>query len=599
MKFSTLSIVLIFVTLYSFNSKAETHICYFSLNNEKEYQSMRKFIGKLTPYSSEKITVSEYQFEGSNPNDSFEKLVNSGVRCDGLVISGHHTGSFGGKRGNGQLELDFLESLSCNSKYRKWFENISALWLQGCRTLGSSEIVDPASLRDGESIADSNMERVTNALEEDNLDQNSVALNLEFSATMDQDNPLSSRYLRIFPNSTVFGWSKSAPGAKSKSENSIPYHIAHITRLTNDNNKYFMDPIKGDLTVEVAVKYSNSLLDLLNRNKSSAKKCLYSVGIEQTAIDAWLDHGQGREVNLPFSFNNPDLMGFPSLAEAGNPLLEKARTLNCLLKDNTLNDTDFTLIIDSILSDERLIGYNFSSLWAKLQQYQQSSHLKFKKFATKLKESTLLNQFVFKKIMSNRLGILRKIDYYAFYKAIYGDISSFIDEKIRDAGRKMLLKLVKFSDHNRLDFQRTLMMSLTKNDIFIKDDYQDIVKNSISPLQNTLVAFALNDSKISTDDKLSVLNNIIKNPISNALTLEHVTKSINKLEIQNENTIQTYNLILDSSKTHTGTYYVIISSLLKNKNKLYKYSSYQDLLKRIKNSKIYQENEYFFKDLNF
>ena len=234
-----MSIVLFFALISTLYAKAQSpdefHICYFSLNNEKEFTEMEKFTKKLNQYSSRPISVREYMTEGGDPEESFREMVNENVRCDGLVISGHHTGSFGGKRARGSLGVDFLEKISCDEKYSDWFKNIQALWLQGCRTLGTGEIVPD---QQEEIDADYHTMRVGNVLAEDHLEQSLADLDMEFSATLDQDNPLSSRYLRVFPRATVFGWTKTAPGEKSSSQYSIPFHIAHIARLNSKDDQF-------------------------------------------------------------------------------------------------------------------------------------------------------------------------------------------------------------------------------------------------------------------------------------------------------------------------------------------------------------------------
>ena len=105
-------IVLFFIVISTLYTKAQSpdsfHICYFSLNNEKEFTEMEKFTKKLNKHSSHPISVKEYMTEGGSPEDSFKKMIDENVRCDGLVISGHHTGSFGGKRARGSLGVDFF-----------------------------------------------------------------------------------------------------------------------------------------------------------------------------------------------------------------------------------------------------------------------------------------------------------------------------------------------------------------------------------------------------------------------------------------------------------------------------------------------------------
>jgi hypothetical protein len=226
--------LVLFLSVLGFTSfahgKETFHICYFSLNNEKEFLEMEKFTEKLNRKSDYKISVSEHLTEENrNPEEAFEQMVKS-THCDGLVISGHHTGAFGGDRAYGSLGINFLENLSCKEEYKKWFNSIHSLWLQGCRTLGVGKI---ESFLDEipEFDPDHHTQRVGQVLEEDNLEQRLAELNMEFSATLDQDNPLSSRYLRTFSRAKVFGWTKTAPGIRAKSEYSIPFHIAHISKL--------------------------------------------------------------------------------------------------------------------------------------------------------------------------------------------------------------------------------------------------------------------------------------------------------------------------------------------------------------------------------
>ena len=219
---------------------------------------MENFSQKLNPFSSQEIIVNEYQTEGSDPKQSFRKMLQSGARCEGLVVSGHHTGAFGGKRANGSLGIEFLEEMSCDPRYRDFFAGVKALWLQGCRTLGQKiRPVDHAHETPYNcTSADCHRERVGALLDEDHLTQSFADLEMEFSATLDQDNPLSSRYLRAFPQSTIFGWTKTSPGERSGSQLSLPYHIAHIARLVDGGDDYFQDP-SGRLDEEVAAHYAS------------------------------------------------------------------------------------------------------------------------------------------------------------------------------------------------------------------------------------------------------------------------------------------------------------------------------------------------------
>lgn len=306
----TISFLLFFSIIANGQDTGDFHICYFSLNNEKEITEMEKFTKKINEHSHCSISVNEYMTEGGDPEESFKKMVESGVRCDGLVISGHHTGAFGGKRASGSLGIGFLEKLSCDERYSKWFNNINALWLQGCRTLGTGEIVR----NEEEEDADYHTTRVGGVLEEDHLEQSLADLNMEFSATLDQDNPLSSRYLRAFPAATVFGWTKTAPGERAGSQYSIPFHMAHISRLINNQDRFPTDsPIKGTWTKKSAVQYSTSMLNLLN-GKSQCQKL---------AVEAWKKHGKVRNQSTEYGFFNPDLNAYTALMNTEDEVLKQ------------------------------------------------------------------------------------------------------------------------------------------------------------------------------------------------------------------------------------------------------------------------------------
>ena len=388
------------------------NICYFSLNNEKEFHESAKLVKKLNKVSPEKIQVFEYQTEGDNPEESFGKMLDSGQRCDGLVLSGHHTGSFGGKRAQGSLGIDFLEKMSCDPRHKDFFSNIKSLWLQGCRTLGQRIVGDE---RDS---ADFHRERVGEVLEEDHLDQGFAQLEMEFSDTLDQENPLSSRYLRAFPRASVFGWTRTAPGERAGSQLSLLYHLAHMGRLTDDRKNYFENPSKK-LRDETALHYANVFLLLFNRDMLGPACSRY---YEELAADAWLFHGQAKkdaEGNpLPLSFANPDLQAYPSLDTSGNPLLKLAKELDCGLKDDGMSFGELTGILDKILQDENLIGYNFNGLVEVVKKYQERGGADWKRLQSYLKNSEVLAKFIGKKLRSPSVGTLRKIDYYALYRSL-------------------------------------------------------------------------------------------------------------------------------------------------------------------------------------
>lgn len=476
-------------------AKEGAHICYFSLNNEKEFLEMGKFLGKLNKVSNTPISISEFQTLNSDPNKSFEKMIQSGAKCDGLVISGHHTGAFGGKLAEGSLNLDFMEKLSCNPKYKAFFENIKAVWLQGCRTLGQKIVSDEREAEGGGMTgeaevnadncqsADCHRERVGAVLVEDNLTQSFAELEMEFSDTLDQDNPLSTRYLRIYPRAGLFGWTKSAPGVKWKSELSIPYHIAHISRLIDDRKEFFEDPSSNfsDLT---AAHYARAILGLLQGGNPELAPC-FAIE-EEIGVEAWLYHGRAKLIAgrpLPFSFNNSDLLAFPSLSSTGNTMLKRAKELDCLLKKR-LTNTQLNDVLDEVLSDEKLLGYNLNALHALDKKLAVENDLtRSKLYREKLARSPNLERLLMRKLKSKETGTLRKIDYFAFYRNIGQQNFSEVEKIIKETAFNFLTEEIKESEIGRRDYFATLFISLLKNDVLQNEDIFELVqqtKNSIA-----------------------------------------------------------------------------------------------------------------------
>lgn len=452
------------ISFSSFAKEEAYNICYFSLNNKSEFKVMDEFTKKLNQHSPRKISVAEFLPQGGKPEEAFKKMIESGTKCDGLVISGHHTGSFGGGRADGSLSINFLEDLKCDKKYQGWFEQVQALWLQGCRTLGETVEVTDMQEED-QTRADFHMFRVGEVLDEDHLEQSFAELGIEFSATLDRDNPLSSRYLKAFPQASVFGWTRTAPGVKSHSEYSIPYHIAHISRLTNDRKMHFKNPIQDNISPEVAVKYADILIGLM-QNKSNTKGagCVPNGLTEEVAVKGWINHGSYGKHRLPFSFDNDDLMAYESLFKDGNPLIEKSREIDCLLK-NDLSKEQLETVVDLVLSDERLLGYSLNSIQSLLMKYKKNNDLeKMVLLQDKLKNSMVFSHFMQRKLASTDLSLIRKIEYMSFLKEVTQEDYFKINKLIVDAALKQLnIKQKSERDFDLIDYKITLIQTMGKH----------------------------------------------------------------------------------------------------------------------------------------
>ncbi len=226
--------------------KNKSTFCFFSLSNPDEHKLFKKkYDGQ---YGARTVEVKEFYHTGgenakSSLEDQFKKMLMES-ECDSLIISGHHTGKFSGKRTRGQkLSLDFMEDMSCEPGCANWFSNVKSLFLAGCRTVKSDTNLDRiankaqtdkdfSALEYKEFISPADFHQIRVA-EEYQLQavMSHINLNQEFSSTLAKKNPLSHRYLRMFPESSLYGWAESAPGKDVGSEKSLPIFIKWVTNL--------------------------------------------------------------------------------------------------------------------------------------------------------------------------------------------------------------------------------------------------------------------------------------------------------------------------------------------------------------------------------
>ena len=487
------------------------HICYFSLNNEKEFTTAEEFTDKLNKYSNtRKVTVKEYLTEGEEPNESFQKMMDEGAECDGLVISGHHTGSFGGKRSQGSLRIDFLEELACKPEYQEWFQKIQALWLQGCRTLG---VKIEAIGADGET-ADDHTSRVGAELAEDDLNQSLAQLNMEFSGTLDQDNPLSTRYLRLFPHANVFGWTKSAPGEQAGSHLSIPYHMAHIAYRLNGKGNFPPDPTEGELSEEDAALYTQALSTTLTALNSGVTIC------EQILTEAWIHHGYNEAGS--FHFINRDTMAHSRLFSSDSKdFLLDVKRIECLLRTAN-NEEDILLALKEATSSEEKIHHLLHAIYEKFKGATSEKEI-VRKF---LLEESIFIKFLKKKLYSKELGILRKIDYYAFYRDLKEEKWEDLESSIRKKVFEQLEKPHDPNDWNTIDYNITLLKSLGKHDMLPVKDLLNIVEKTPNPYILEAATYYIKNFGYTGIEKKEILELVLKNKTATAYTLSRVAYAI-------------------------------------------------------------------------
>lgn len=342
---------------------AEAHLCFFSLNNPWEYRRMRWFADAINKHSPIKIKVSEYQVEDDDPEDSFLRVIRSGVRCDGVVLSGHFTDEYYGDRASGDLTLDDLEEMSCRPGFSSWFAQVKALWLQGCNTIKyntHNEDVD-----DDDRISGSPLPFVSRLIDPEDMEDSAEDIHDLLLENTNEDN-YALHFQRIFPEATVFGWTDSAPGEKAGSHYSLPYHIAQSSRVIDSDPRVFTNPIAKDIPAHAARRYAEVLYGMLKR-PLTPRETFPAELAQKNFIQGWKDHGSHR---YRFAFDNPSVRGYPALVESDDEVLRQVKGMACLYRqiDEMDREPGMLQTAQHILGDPQLYQYSTYFLEALLSR---------------------------------------------------------------------------------------------------------------------------------------------------------------------------------------------------------------------------------------
>ena len=114
---------------------AKPTACIFTLNSKHEPRAFKNYFEKQGVHVENPVSTDPSK--KTDITELFKRFVeqkaNSGEKCDLITISGHHSGSFWGDNTFGQLDLKSIYEMSCNPKYKDFFNNIKAWWLLGCQ----------------------------------------------------------------------------------------------------------------------------------------------------------------------------------------------------------------------------------------------------------------------------------------------------------------------------------------------------------------------------------------------------------------------------------------------------------------------------------
>ena len=463
---------LLFLVLWSATGFAveteqgDFHICYFSLNNPKEYKTFKRYTRAANEQlKTEKtaegkplcsVSTSEHLPLNEDAEIAFENLVKSNKRCHGLVFSGHHAGRWAGERAGGGLSLDFIEKLSCKPEYKDFFKNINALWLQGCRTLGSADVIKKHTGSQTDRLVASLDHFVYDRIED---------FQTTFPALLDNENPYTARFSRIFSGANMFGWNASAPGMDAKSENSLPRHIFNMSRFMNNNQDVKSSPshipTAGSMNTEEAGRFLIGVVGLLNENQLTCGGGEYGT---QSWESHWGDHSLAK--------------GLRALTQEEKEKQGKIQNFKCrLMNAGLLEEKPLQNLIDDILKDPSLIPHIYDSLYSTLKELKGKKPKLYNTLLAKLKNNEDVKSFLNSRIESPVTGPINKMYYLEGYKELFKQDTRKIDRFRKQILEESIAKYweIEALSGNRIfedtvmNYHKTLIKALGEHDILSAD----------------------------------------------------------------------------------------------------------------------------------
>ena len=470
-------------------SDSKFHICFFELDNTVTSRNFQNQIAnrkeaKKNPCEEQKQELSSIDtvVHCYKPQDSergagaFKRMIQevskSGDRCDGLVISGHHTGKWYG--GGVEIKLKDMEDLSCDPKYRDWFSNIKALWLDGCNTV-TDNILKSDSTKvptpDSETARVLGKDYSTEKMNKRAIEGMSQA----YTASLDKNTPLSSRYLRMFPHTQIYGYNGAAPagGEENNQRGEDSYIVNHLSligqalQVEEDKNKenQTIDHIKRALPAIVLFDPCDDVImstwEEVTKGRAVTEAIenqdynrAYRLGCNLTLAKQLLDKPQSEESQRALAQYIKNLQGKEGVKNKqellalaneilNNPNSEKAVKLAKGLLLDTLDE--ITELDTSVKEEDKtythLLFNNIYDTWKTAQKYKTKDKRFYTSVQKKLKDDNFQTSLK-ERVVSNQTGSLRKGDYIKFYMEVNelklsqapGFISNGINDLVKEAG---------------------------------------------------------------------------------------------------------------------------------------------------------------------
>ena len=361
---------------------------------------------------SANIYVREVE-DGEDAKKAFEDMISQSGGCQGLVISGHHSGDWFSKEGDNILYLKELERLACDPAHKEWFSNIQGLWLDGSFTVTDDKVSD-------ELNPDT---KTLNQLEHDIIDKENLlhgrmvdTYQQSYAGSLSKHTPLSSRYLRMFPKTQIFGFAGLAPRGAAPQQVGSRSFAAEQILMTVDSLNAEDAKNKDNKVTENRLSSFFSSIDTDNCGEK-----WNSVSAQATASIANKDHKEASRLGCELILAKQQL-------EDNNPNNDGAAKTQLLNALQEINDSDNNELVDLL----------FNNIYDSLQLAER---LENDNFLDKVKDALRNNRFtnsLTKRITSPHTASLRKGDYIYLYKKLHdgeitGDMQTAINTLIGKA----------------------------------------------------------------------------------------------------------------------------------------------------------------------
>ncbi len=483
-------------------SNEATHtICQFYLNKAKGQENDRG-MNRIFKTRGVNVNIKTFYSEsGEFGKESFEKMIETQTKCDGLVISGHHAGDF--MDAKKRVFLKDIEKFSCNEKYKDWFKNIKSLWLLGCNTAADKELKPIREKKPTDRQLRHHPDASTTRLINSGYNPDHASLyQHSYSGSINELTPLSSRYLRMFPNTNIYGFLGAAPKNEDWSDRSIIFeHIGHLGEALDMENK--KDKKDNKFTKDEIISGLNMLL-------KNTDHC-------DERLDTWENsHGRGK------NFQAIDKKDYEDVYKFGCDLIKAKQTLEnskstpkekASARKKILDTLKNMMKEDAKIADgedkyndikySHLLFNNIYETWAFAGEKDEKLHTGLKKIFKGKTFSKVLEE----RIESPTVASLKQIDYLNFYKEIHNlDIHNnkgrqekvkFIQDKISsilDKKLKVNFNYLKnsrtggsFSEKSKSMLSLLTIDQLSQYNLLTKKQAKDLLKNTkiFPPIQHT------------------------------------------------------------------------------------------------------------------